>query len=297
MRRCARDPGALVPGAIRVISVRMDYWPASARRARGARRPDRAYVSRYALGRDYHKVLRTSLQALADRIAARVGPFGYRVFCDSAPVMEVALRAEGGPRLARQAHAAACRATPDRSIFLGEIYTDLPLPLTAPVDRALRHLPRVPRRVPDRRDRGAVRARRAALHQLPDDRARTTRSPRSCARSSATASTAATTASSRARGTATRRRPRTRTSRACATARRRVARRSLRVDARGFRHAHGRQRDPAHRLRALAAQHRGRLGNAPTSDAVVQALRARADDPSALVREHVAWALRRHHAA
>jgi epoxyqueuosine reductase len=110
------DPDALVPGAIRVISVRMDYWPAEARDAHevlGA--PDRAYVSRYALGRDYHKVLRHNLQALADRIAAAVGPFGYRVFCDSAPVMEVAFAQKAGLGW-RGKHTLTCRATRARCI-------------------------------------------------------------------------------------------------------------------------------------------------------------------------------------
>ncbi|MEJ2686094.1 MAG: DUF1730 domain-containing protein, partial [Gammaproteobacteria bacterium] len=90
-------PAELVPGTVRVISARLDYWPAPAREpwsvlAAG----ELGYVSRYALGRDYHKVLRRRLQRLADRIEARVGPFGYRAFTDSAPVLEKALARNAG---------------------------------------------------------------------------------------------------------------------------------------------------------------------------------------------------------
>jgi epoxyqueuosine reductase len=127
------EPGALVPGAIRVISVRMDYRPAEARDARAVLGdPRRAYVSRYALGRDYHKVLRRNLQALADRIAAEAGPFGYRVFCDSAPVMEVAFASKAGLGW-RGKHTLNLSRDAGSLYFLGEIYTDLPLPPTAPV--------------------------------------------------------------------------------------------------------------------------------------------------------------------
>jgi len=124
-------PADLVPGTVRVITARLDYWPAESRDAHSvlddARR---AYVSRYALGRDYHKVLRQRLQALAERIREAIGPFGYRVFSDSAPVMEVALGAKSGTGW-RGKH--TLLLTREGSyFFLGEIYTDLPLPLTAP---------------------------------------------------------------------------------------------------------------------------------------------------------------------
>ena len=126
------SPGDLVPGAIRVISARVDYWPADARDARevlGDR--ERAYVSRYALGRDYHRHVRARLQALADRIAADAGPFGYRVFSDSAPVMEVAFAAKAGLGW-RGKHTLLLSREAGSLFFLGEILTDLPLPLTAP---------------------------------------------------------------------------------------------------------------------------------------------------------------------
>jgi epoxyqueuosine reductase len=124
-------PGDLVPGTLRVVTVRLDYWPAQARDAGAVLAdPSRAYVSRYALGRDYHKVLRSRLKALADRIADAVGPFGCRVFTDSAPVMEVALGAKSGLGW-RGKH--TLLLTREGSLhFLGELYTDLPLPITPP---------------------------------------------------------------------------------------------------------------------------------------------------------------------
>ncbi len=98
-------PDELVPGTVRVISVRMDYLPQRQDEAmRLLDHDSKAYVSRYALGRDYHKVIRGRLRALARRIEERLGPFGYRVFVDSAPVLEKSDRREGGPRLDRQAH-------------------------------------------------------------------------------------------------------------------------------------------------------------------------------------------------
>ena len=124
-------PAELVPGTVRVVTARLDYWPAQANDPHETLAdPSRAYVSRYALGRDYHKVLRARLQKLADRIAADVGDFGYRVFSDSAPVMEVALAAKGGTGW-RGKH--TLLLTREGSyFFLGEIYTDLPLPVTPP---------------------------------------------------------------------------------------------------------------------------------------------------------------------
>ena len=161
-------------------------------------------MSRYALGRDYHKVLRARLQRLADRIAAEVGEFGYRVFTDSAPVMEVELAARAGLGW-RGKHTLALAREAGSFFFLGEIYTDLPLPVDAPVADHCGTCTRCIEACPTRRDRRAVRARRAALHLVPDDRARRARSRSASGRSSATASTAATTASSSARGTSTRR--------------------------------------------------------------------------------------------
>ena len=143
MARARSRPAELVPGTLRVITVRMNYWPDAAR-AR-ATRPSairaRAYVARYALGRDYHKVLRARLQRLAERIARRVGDFGYRVFTDSAPVLEVALAAKAGLGW-RGKHTLLLTRDAGSYFFLGEIYTDLPLPPTPPRRGALRHAAR-----------------------------------------------------------------------------------------------------------------------------------------------------------
>jgi len=123
-------PAELVPGTMRVISARLDYYPARSYDAAAALAdPARAYVSRYALGRDYHRVLRQRLARLVERIAGEVGDFGHRVFTDSAPVMEVALAAKAGAGW-RGKH--TLLLTREGSyFFLGEIYVDLPLPTTS----------------------------------------------------------------------------------------------------------------------------------------------------------------------
>jgi epoxyqueuosine reductase len=126
-------PGELVPGTVRVITARMNYWPGAAEApATVLADGERAYVARYALGRDYHKVLRGRLQQLAERIAEAAGPFGYRVFTDSAPVLEVALAAKSGLGW-RGKHTLLLTREMGSYFFLGEIYTDLPLPTTPPV--------------------------------------------------------------------------------------------------------------------------------------------------------------------
>jgi epoxyqueuosine reductase len=125
-------PDALVPGTASVISVRMDYRPDAADSEAILADGAKAFVSRYALGRDYHKVLRGRLQQLADRIAAEVGEFGYRVFTDSAPVMEVELAAKAGLGW-RGKHTLLLAREAGSFFFLGEIFTDLPLPADAPL--------------------------------------------------------------------------------------------------------------------------------------------------------------------
>ncbi len=125
-------PAELVPGTIRVITARMNYWPEAAADPQAVLGDStRAYVARYALGRDYHKVLRARLQQLADRIAEAGGAFGYRVFTDTAPVMEVALAAKAGLGW-RGKHTLLLTRDMGSYFFLGEIYTDLPLPPTPP---------------------------------------------------------------------------------------------------------------------------------------------------------------------
>jgi len=125
-------PGELVPGTLRVIAARMNYLPAAAAESWSViNSPERAYVSRYALGRDYHKVLRRRLQQLTERVEAAIGSFSHRVFTDSAPVMEVELAAKAGLGW-RGKHTLLLTREAGSYFFLGEIYTDLPLPVDVP---------------------------------------------------------------------------------------------------------------------------------------------------------------------
>jgi epoxyqueuosine reductase len=120
-------PEKLVPGTIRVISARMDYLPQDQKEAERLLDHDsRAYVSRYALGRDYHKVLRGRLRELARRINHRIGDFGYRVFVDSAPVLEKAIAEKAGLGWVGK-HTNVINRDAGSWFFLGELYTDLPL--------------------------------------------------------------------------------------------------------------------------------------------------------------------------
>ena len=125
-------PAELVPGTVRVISVRMDYWPAGAKPAAAVLQdPAGAYLSRYALGRDYHKVIRKRLQRLAGRIESLTGPFGFRAFTDSAPVLEKALAQKAGLGWIGK-HTNLINEQAGSWFFIGELYTDLPLPPDTP---------------------------------------------------------------------------------------------------------------------------------------------------------------------
>ncbi len=122
-------PGELHPGTLRVISARMDYLPPEPHAPRTVLGDGRlGYVSRYAVGRDYHKVLRKRLQKLAVRIANEVGEFGYRVFVDSAPVMEKPLAEKAGLGWIGK-HSNLINRRAGSWFFLGELFTDLPLPV------------------------------------------------------------------------------------------------------------------------------------------------------------------------
>ncbi|WP_295753791.1 tRNA epoxyqueuosine(34) reductase QueG [Undibacterium sp.] len=129
-------PDELVPGTIRVISARMNYLPGSVdtdwRSAEQNRAADAAVISVYARGRDYHKVLRAKLQLLAEYIQERIGEFGYRVFTDSAPVMEVALAEKSGLGW-KGKHTLLLNRDAGSMFFLGEILVDIPLPIDAPI--------------------------------------------------------------------------------------------------------------------------------------------------------------------
>ncbi|MGI9311882.1 MAG: tRNA epoxyqueuosine(34) reductase QueG, partial [bacterium] len=286
-------PDELVAGTIRVITVRMDYLPQSMRDAsRALADPRIGYIARYALGRDYHKVIRRKLQRLADRITARVGRFGYRALCDSAPVMEKALAQKSGHGWLGK-HTNILNRESGSWFFLGELYTDLPLPTDAPVDAhcgscdaCIRACPTgaivAPYRLDARRCisyltielRGAIpmRYRKAIGNRVfgcddcqlvcPWNRyAKINAHGDFAPRDSLDATDlielfdwSEDDFDRRTRGSAIRR----------------------------IGHARW--------LRNLAVA----LGNAPTSEAVIAALRNRREHPSAIVREHVEWALAEH---
>lgn len=122
-------PAELEPGTVRVISVCINYQPPAVKKSWDVIRDgERAFISRYALGRDYHKVVRSRLQKLADKIGAQVGSFQYRVFSDSAPVMEVAWAQKSGLGW-KGKHTLLLTRQAGSMFFLGEMYLDLPLPV------------------------------------------------------------------------------------------------------------------------------------------------------------------------
>ncbi len=121
-------PALLVEKTVSIISLRMDYLPENARQiSQTLEDPLTAFISRYALGRDYHKLIRQRLQKLADKISSQIGPFGYRAFVDSAPVMEKAIAEKAGLGWIGK-HSNLINRKAGSWFFLGEIYTDIPLP-------------------------------------------------------------------------------------------------------------------------------------------------------------------------
>ncbi|QDL39798.1 tRNA epoxyqueuosine(34) reductase QueG [Rhodoferax sediminis] len=131
-------PAELVPGTVSVITARMDYLPSGtphdwqAVEFERLKRPGEGIVSVYARGRDYHKVLRARLQKLSDRVAGHLGPFGHRVFTDSAPVLEAELASRSGQGW-RGKHTLVLNRDAGSMFFLGEIYVDVALPPSEPV--------------------------------------------------------------------------------------------------------------------------------------------------------------------
>jgi epoxyqueuosine reductase len=131
-------PAELVPGTVNVITARMDYLPIGTPEGwqemefARLRRPGEAVISLYARGRDYHKVLRNRLQSLSERMAAHIGPFGHRVFIDSAPVLEAELAVRSGQGW-RGKHTLVLNREAGSMFFLGEIYVDVALPESEPV--------------------------------------------------------------------------------------------------------------------------------------------------------------------
>jgi len=286
-------PAELVPGTLRVISARMNYWPGGADAQAALADPSRAYVARYAVGRDYHKVLRARLARLVDRIAAEVGPFGYRVFTDSAPVLEVALAAKAGLGW-RGKHTLLLTRDAGSYFFLGEIYTDLPLPPTPAVTAHCGTCSACIGACPT----GAI----VAPYELD---ARRCISYLTIEHHGSIAEELRPLIGNRVYGCDD-------CQLACPW--NKFAPVTGEADFHAVRHGLDRatlvelfawtREEFDTRLAGSAIRRIGYerwlrniavgLGNAPRSDEVVAALRARADDPSPLVREHVAWALARH---
>ena len=124
-------PAELVPETLRVVSVGLDYGQDADAAWDNLRDGERAYVARYALGRDYHKLMRNRLQKLADDVAREIGPFGHRVFVDSAPVLERALARNAGLGWIGK-HTCLIDKDGGSWFFLGELFVDLPLPIDPP---------------------------------------------------------------------------------------------------------------------------------------------------------------------
>ena len=287
-------PEALVAGTVSVISVRMDYLPPSSRHPRQVlNRPGLAYISRYALGRDYHKLMRRRLRRLARKIEARVGPFGYRCLVDSAPVLEKALARNAGLGWIGK-HTNLINPKAGSYFFLGEIHTDLPLEKDPPFGgqhcgrctACMDICPTAAIVAPQQLD-----ARRCISYLTIELKGAIPEPLRPLI-------------GNRVYG--------------CDDCQlicpwNKFARHTEEDD---FRVRHGLdaptlielflwgeqeflQKTEGSAIRRIGHERWSRniavgLGNAPTSAATVKALKRRADDPSALVREHVAWALRQH---
>ena len=124
-------PAELLPGTVRVVSVGLDYGKDADAAWTNLREHERAYVARYALGRDYHKLMRNRLQTLAEVVQAEIGPFGYRAFTDSAPVLERALARNAGLGWIGK-HTCLIDRDGGSWFFLGELFVDIPLPVDPP---------------------------------------------------------------------------------------------------------------------------------------------------------------------
>ncbi len=125
-------PAELQPGTVRVITARMDYLPPDTQIVKVLNDPSKAFISRYTLGRDYHKLIRKRLTQLGKKVEAEIGPYGFRAFVDSAPVLEKALAEKAGLGWIGK-HTLLLDRSAGSWFFLGEIYVDIPLPVDQPV--------------------------------------------------------------------------------------------------------------------------------------------------------------------
>ena len=285
-------PAELRPGTLRVISARMNYQPQAAEGWSVIGSPDKAYIARYATGRDYHKVLRRRLERLTQRIEREIGAFGHRVYTDSAPVLEVELAAKSGLGW-RGKHTLLLSRDAGSYFFLGEIYTDLPLPADAPVadhcgscSKCLDICPTRAIVAPYKLD-----ARRCISYLTIELKGPIPPELRPLIGNRVYGCDDCQLACPWNRYAAVSGEPDLRVRHGLDDAQ------LAHLFAWSERQFRERMAGSAiHRIgferwsRNLAVG----LGNAPTSTAVVGALRSRADDPSPLVREHVAWALQRH---
>ena len=287
-------PPELAPGTVRVVSVRMNYWPREVRSADDVlAEPEIGYVSRYALGRDYHKVMRRALATLAEDMARDLGTFGYRVCVDSAPVLEKALARNAGLGWIGK-HTNLLSRDAGSYFFLGEILTDLPLPVDSAASAHCGTCDACITACPTQAILGPYRldARRCISYLTIENKGPIPVELR--------------------RGIGNRIYGCDDCQLVCPW--NKFARAAAHPD---FKVRHGLDSPPLVELFAWSAAEfdermRGSaiyrigyerwsrniavaLGNAPTSPAVVAALSARREDPSALVREHVAWALAQHH--
>ncbi|MDQ8021605.1 MAG: tRNA epoxyqueuosine(34) reductase QueG [Moraxellaceae bacterium] len=287
-------PAELVPGTVSAISVRMNYWPerelADAEEALAD--PQRAYVSRYALGRDYHKVLRNRLQKLADRVAAEVGSFGHRVFVDSAPVLEVALATQAGLGW-RGKHTLLLNRDSGSCFFLGEIYTDLALPADSPPEEHCGRCTRCIDACPTQAIVApySVDARRCISYLTIELKGGIPEEFRGAMGNRIYGCDDCQLACPWNRFAQV-------TREADFSPRHRLDAASL-AELFGWSAADFAERTAGSAIHRIGHERWLRniavaLGNAPTSPEVLAALRSRADDASVLVREHVAWALARH---
>ena len=282
-------PADLHPGTLRVISCRMDYLGGKTEEHAN---PEKAEIARYARGRDYHRVLRSRLQALCERIAAEIGPFGYRVFSDSAPVMEVELAVKAGLGW-RGKHTLLLSRDAGSWFFLGEIYCDLPLPMDSSEKNSCGTCERCIEICPTQAIRGPYQldARRCISYLTIEHKSAIPEELRPLIGNRVYGCDDCQTVCPWNRFAQL-------TKEKDFEVRNGLDRASL-VELFAWTEEEFDRRlrgSPIRRigyerwLRNLAVG----LGNAPGAPEVVAALRARADHPSALVREHVRWALSRH---